>query len=409
MYAISRRRPYSALLVLIAAVGSIADFSYMILSDTGTLVLPISPGELTRGMALLILVFLLGLRKIEVSWPILAILGAFLSVGVIYAYIGEGPIATRQEMRLLTAFKITNLVFTIALVKKVIERKELSLDTLMRLVIIWVFIFHIIPIIFTNYNVLPFKQFSYRMESHGLIFSINASSISLLASYPLMAIPETFAGIFASLGCFMACEMIGTKAAAVGGLITPIALLLFGLRYRPKFYVKSTFFIIVFSIMIFFNEDLFLGTQRLNLELYQQAYASSQDFFMTLTTGRAGYYSQLPEFIRQNNLLELLVGSHLLGFNEMDHLMLLSRFGIIGVTTYFIVVWKATIMIIRLMRSGWLQSQIAVSMLALITHSILGGHVVAGTVSSFPVAIVAAIGIYFTGGKSRLNKRSLIE
>lgn len=392
---LATRYPNATLMILIAALGGIADFLYAYYSSMGQVVLYMSPGEIVRGSAFIVLFIMLLIGKLAIPGKFIFAFMFFFLIAIIYMYLGEVQIFSRQEMRIFLVVKMFYVVLMTSLVVRVIKNKEISIGVLINILILWAFVFFIVPIILSYMGIIGYSDYGYRVQHHGMVFSINASTIALLSTYPLIVIPSTAIGVFTSLTGFAACELIGTKAAAVGGVIIPLLLICFALYHRATFYFKTTIFILVLFIVIFIFRDVILGVQYANIDRYIASYYQSS-FLSMLTTGRIEYYYQLPVFIEQNNLLELMFGSPILCFNEMDHLMILSRFGLIGMSFYFIVVGRAFIIALRLLRKGWLESQIAIAVFALIAHSIMGGHVISSTIASFPIAVIAALAIIFS-------------
>lgn len=389
-----RRKSSVFLLILFSIVGIIGDYIYAVFYMRG-IHLPISPGEILRGGVLFILLIMLIMGQLKVPRSLLFALAFFLLIALVYGYLGEEGASTRGERRIFFVVKLMFLVLMVSLIYEILNRGELSAEALTKYLVGWVLIFHIVPIIMANYGIIGYDSYrgGYRVGYKGLISAQNSVSVILVSTFPFMAIPKTVLASFGAIAGFLACELVGTKAAAAGGFLAPLLLLLLGVFHRRL----NTWIIVSLGIVflgLFLFKDAIFSIQAKNFEYYSYSYNKSESSIMMLSTGRAIYYYQLPEFLNQNKSLTLLMGSPRLCFNELDHLAMLSRFGIIGLIVYIVIFIQGIKICLSLMRKGWFEAKVAVALLAVLVHSFLGGHVIANAVTAFPVAVVIGMAIY---------------
>jgi len=395
---IIRKYPYATLLIAFSFLGGIGDFLYARFSELGEITLLIAPGEIIRGLFLLCLIYLLLKGRLYIHHFLLFVLIIFLSVSLINDFTQDKIEFIERQFRLLFLVKFFFMILITSLVIVVFQRREMTPNQLLPYLLAWLFIFHVIPIILSSYGILGYQVLNYRgVENRGIIFAINASSIILVSTYSFYAFPKSILGLFLSLIGFMACETVGTKSAAVAGLLIPAIVFGGGVAFgKIKSLKPIIIFIIIVAVLICFK-DFFLKHQYTYLGNYMTLLDSGDRGFLNfLTSGRSGYFYSLGDFFRENSFLELLIGSHAAGFNEMDQMAMLTRYGIFGLVIYLIIAFKILKTGFSIMKKGWFEFQIFVSIAAIITHSVLGGHVLTNPVVSFPVAFVVGTALYLS-------------
>ncbi len=396
-FKIFAKYPYTSLLIVISLVGVVSDYLYPIFTSMGEIQLIISPGQILRGVSFFLLFILFIRGRLNINRPLLFAFIIFFAVSLAYLYMESEAAIAADEGRLSYIIKAFFIVLTTALVLKVLDRNEFTIEALVGFLIAWVVIFHAIPIIMSYFDIMGYTGLSYRFENRGLLFSINAITVILLATFPFYAIPSSRIGIPLAIIGFAACELTGTKAAAVGGFLIPILLLFVGSFSKNVKLLKTAMIITILIGVIFVFKDTILSVQDLNYDLYEQAYVQDGSFVRVLTSSRSDYYDDLHDFFEQNDFLAILIGSPDLIFNELDHLATLARFGILGLGVYTFLFLRALKMCASLILSaGWIEIRVAVALSAILTHSILGGHVIADAVASFPIAVVFGTAIFLT-------------
>lgn len=390
--------PYATLLIAFSFLGSGGDYLYSHFTGFGERLLLISPGEIIRGLFLLVLVFMLLRGRLYINHFLFFVLIIFLCVSLVNDFTGDEIEVIERQFRLIFFVKFLFMILVTCLVMKIYQSNEMSPNQLMKYLLVWLFTFHVIPIILSSYQIFGYQEFSYRgVENRGILFAINATSIILISTYSFYAIPNSIAALLFSFLGFFACETVGTKSAAVAGLSIPVLVFVGGLAFRKIKSLKPIIVFMVLVIVFILYRDFFLQHQYIYISNYFEVYdRENRGLLYFLTSGRSGYFDTLDTFFKQSSFLEILVGSHMATYNEVDQLAMLTRHGIFGLVVYIIIILSIIKASLSIINKGWFEFQICVSMAAIVTHSLLGGHVMTNPVVSFPVAFVIGTALYLS-------------
>ncbi len=391
-------RPYWNLLLLFVILGFAADFLYPIASQMGQINLPVSPGEILRGIQIYILVLVLG--KLRCTRKDLLFAFLFIGLGAIFFLSYGGGYELTQ--RFVWAIKLLYLILMIGLVRKILYLDPRMADRIASLLMWTTLFFIVIPIFLSYAGILGYRSYgesSYRTGYKGFMYAKNSLSVDLISA---ICLPLVFSkNIFIRYLFIGAGFLVGTKAAAGAGLG---ALLLFAyLTLRSSRNAVNKFVITALFVTIaYYSYGIYDTIQSQNLAYYIGKFQQTDNFWLVLTSGRWAYFTELPELMRSINILEWIFGTPVPKFNEIDYTALFTRFGLLGVIWYIMFFGRHLRYSLYNLRQDHKQIVVGFTLLMIFAHSALGGHVIGNAVVAYPVATIIALNEYYFKNPSKI-------
>lgn len=377
--------------MLFVILGFTADLLYPIASKMGQINLPISPGELLRGIQIYILVLVLG--KLRCTRKDLLFAFLFIGLGVIF-YLNYGG-SYEITQRFVWAIKLLYFILMIGLLRKILYLDPGMADRIASLLMWTTLFFLVIPIFLSAAEIVGYRSYGdsiYRTGFKGFMYEKNAITIVLISA---MCLPLIFSkNIFIRYLFIGAGFLVGTKAAAGAGLG---ALLLFAyLTLRSSGNAVNKFVITALFVTIaYYSYGIFATIQIQNLAHYIGKFHQTDNFWLVLTTGRWAYFTEMPELMRSINILEWIFGTPVPKFNEIDYTALFTRFGLLGVIWYIVFFGRHLRYSLHNLRQDHKQIVVGFTLLMIFAHSALGGHVIGSAVVAYPVATILALNEFY--------------
>jgi len=375
------------LYIFILYSGLISDVAYTIIGSSLLSFHFGSPGEIMRGIHMIILIGLLFSNKISVSKFDMFFISFMIGISFLYLIIVNNPLLFEIKMRLAWSLKILYLLLLISFVKRVLC--EFGREKIIKHYLIASMMFVIIPIFLSFFGVLGNSSFNadYRLGYKGIIHAQNSISLLLIlfASISLQYSSIKYHSILSIIGMFI----VGTKSALIGG-VTFIFLFVNKILSNNRNIIKVLLLIVIIVFFGYLSVEQVINIQKTNIKYYQHVYNSSGSFLYTFTSGRWMWFGESIDYFKGLNIYEMILGTHLPQYNEMDPLALFTRYGFIGLIWYFAFLTHYYNSIINHSKKIIF---IKVGLLFIIFHSILGGHVIGNAIIALPLALLLCLGI----------------
>ncbi len=401
-----RVRPSSArtlfgFVAFFAVLGFVSDVLYPIASDMGAVHLPISPGELLRGLQVLLLCVLLLLRHMAVDAVDAGFAALFLLLGAVF-YTLNGGSPEELAQRSFWAVKVLYLVLMMGLIRTLLARDAGYQVPLVKLLITLTVVFVVIPIYLAALGLVGYESYGWtsRAGFKGLMYAQNSTSVELIAILPVVFFYSR--SVLLKTAVLGACFLLGTKAAAAAGGATMLFVVFAALRRCPRqerwHLVAPLFLGAVVGYLAF---GFLASVVVTNIVGTITAFEANRDFMLVLTTGRWEYFDLLPEMVARSDVLELLLGMRAPELNEMGPTAIVTRFGLVGVLWYFLFLGRQLRWSWRNLFDDGRSAAVAFAVVMICGHSLLGGHVIANAVVVYSVATILVVNECYVAGEAR--------
>lgn len=268
----------------------------------------------------------------------------------------------------------------------------------------YLLIIYVLPIFLSWLGIAGFYSYGYTYEDvlqtrhgyKGFIYGQNgltATVIMIMLLFTYVSNYKALIGLFVCLGGGL---LIGTKGfIGIGAFCLVIALLLdikksLSGERKANLIIRIIILIAAISGSIYYFQDALNKTYLHTIVMEGE----SGDTFGALTSGRINYIYTFMEAYPNLSMLQIVMGGMNLWMSEVDPFYQIDLYGLVGLLIYLYIIIYLLKIIYYASKISSMHQALALSIVGLISHSLLGGHVFNTAPTMTPAALVIGFLLY---------------